>query len=83
MAGAVVVPVSVPRTREEVFPVISCSYSNRKRQTAMPASKSVRTTWRALPVLTGDVRPDFLGGQLAATVARFSTPGHLAWSPPI
>jgi hypothetical protein len=70
-------------TREEVFPVISCSIPSRKRQTAMPASNPVRMSWRALPVLTGDVRPDAFDGKFAGDVALVSTPGHLAWSPPI
>jgi hypothetical protein len=40
-------------------------------------------SWRALPVLTGDVRPDAFDGKFAGDVAHVSTPGHLAWSPPI
>jgi hypothetical protein len=63
--------------------VISNSYSNRKRDLAMPASSPVRTTWRALPVLTGDVRPDAIGEQLVGAVAFATAPGLLAWSPPV
>lgn len=64
--------------------MISNSIPSRKRPTAMPASSCVRMSWSALPVLTGDVRPNAFG-QLAqaATDARTSTPGHLTWSPPI
>ena len=63
--------------------MISCSCSNRKRQIAMPASKPVRAIWHARPVLTGDIRPEALGGKLAGDVVRISTPGRPAWSPPI
>lgn len=57
---------------------------NRTRHCAVPASSPALTMWRALPI-TGAVRPD--GGlgfaPVAAAGATASTPGHLAWSPPI
>jgi hypothetical protein len=71
--------------------VISCSIVSRKRPTAMPASSPVRMSWRALPTLTGDVRRDSFGfaGQMVpvdapvVATAYGTTPGPLAWSPPI
>ncbi len=64
--------------------MVSYNIPSRKRPIAMPASSCVRMSWSALPVLTGDVRPDAFGQlAMAATDARTTTPGHLAWSPPI
>lgn len=62
--------------------MLSYSHSNRKRQLAMPAPMPVHASWCALPVPTGDVRPDAIG-QFTGTAVRFTAPGHLAWSPPI
>ncbi len=56
----------------------------RTRHCAPSASSPALTFWRALPVTTGAVRPDgAMGFAPAAADATVSTPGPLAWSPPI
>ena len=62
--------------------MITCNSSYRKRGIDMPALGAVRTSWAALPVLTGDVRPQVVDFTVAAD-ARPTAPGPLTWSPPI